>query len=107
MKHIKTFMNFSILESNQDSIIKTYTDSSDSIDFNLRRVNDEVDSIKYFGEVIFDGIEYKGYIEFIKSSGQPIHNFNDSEGNEFDPTEYDLHYQFDDLMQEVIDDEIK
>lgn len=107
MKHIKNFENFSLLENKQERTIKTYTDSSDSIDFNLYSVKDETDSIKYLGEVWFDGIKYDGYIEFVKSTGQPIHNFTDSEGNEFDPTEYDLHYQFDDLIQNVIDDEIK
>ena len=63
MKHIKNFENFSLLENKQERTIKTYTDSSDSIDFNLYSVKDETDSIKYLGEVWFDGIKYDGYIK--------------------------------------------
>jgi hypothetical protein len=91
---------------NKVSINKKYFDSSKKIAFLLKEVTDKNDEVMYFGEIHFQGDIYIGEMTKNKETEQPFYLFiNTKNGEEFEPSNYDLHYEFDDLMQEVFYDE--
>jgi hypothetical protein len=92
--------------SDENVINKKYFDSSKEICFLLKQIIDDKENVIYMGEIHFRGIIYTGYISKNKKTEYFDYAFiEDKNGVEFEPTEYDLHYEFDDLIQDVIYDE--
>lgn len=81
---------------------KDYT--VDDIIFTLKDItsNDKIES--YNGVIRFGGVTYNGYIMRDIETEQAYHYFIDNDGVQFEPTEVDLAYEFDDLMDEVFTD---
>lgn len=91
--------------SGENVVNKKYFDTTKQICFLLKQIIDDGDDIIYVGEIHFKGVIYNGYISKHKETESSMFAFVEDNGKEFDPTEFDLHYEFDDLIQEVFYDE--
>lgn len=91
--------------SGKNVINKKYFDTTKQICFLLKQILDDKDDVIYAGEIHFKGVIYNGYMSKHKETESSMFAFIEDDGKEFDPTEYDLHYEFDDLIQEVFYDE--
>jgi len=84
---------------------KEYTDSTDTIKFKLVATAETPEFDVYQGEIHYDGVEYFGYVFKDKVTEEQTYKFQSMDNREFEPADYDLHYEFDDLLQQICYDE--
>lgn len=88
-------------------INKTFTDSTDTIRFVLDYVISNSNENIYHGAVYHADIRYTGTI--IKNKETEVYTYDFYNITDFDdifePVEYDLHYEFDNLIELIIYDE--
>lgn len=89
----------------ENIINKKYFDSTNQICFLLKQIEDESTGVVYFGDIHFKYKIYKGYLIRDKESESSDYKFMSEDGEEFEPAEHDLHYEFDGLIEEVFYDE--
>ena len=93
---------------NNQFLNKKYTDTTGKITFVLKEIDDEEKEVNYSGILYHNGLIYNGYMSKDKETDAPYFDFKTANGDEFYPANYNLHYEFDDLMQEVFyDDDLK
>lgn len=95
---------------------KVYSDTTGGLVFNLTSVEYSDIEVFYYGTLNFKhisedksvyDIKYRGYVYKDLETESVEYSFVDLNDEQFDPSEYDLHYEFDDLIQQVAyDDEI-
>lgn len=87
------------------NINKKYYDKTKEIGFILKEISDDDKEVYYSGTLFFRGVQYNGYFSKDKKTDAPFYSFISSDGKEFHPADYDLHYEFDDMIQEIFYDE--
>jgi hypothetical protein len=110
MDDIKTIDEPKKIEYQQKEFNKKYYDSTKKICFVLSNIDKNIntDEIYFYGNIYFRNNIYYGYISYDIESESFLYEFIDKNDNEFEPMEYNLHYEFDKLIQKIIyDDEIK
>jgi hypothetical protein len=87
-------------------INKKYFDSTKEICFLLKNIDDTDEyGVLYMGDIYFRYKVYHGYIVKVKETESADYNFISDNSEIFEPSEYDLHYEFDGLIEEVFYDE--
>jgi hypothetical protein len=94
----------SIFDS-ENIINKKYYDSTNEICFLLKKIENESTGVVYIGEIHFRYKIYKGYLVKDKETEQSDYKFISENDEEFDPVDYDLHYEFDGLIEEIFYDD--
>lgn len=84
---------------------KEYSDSTETIKFKLISTAETPEHDVYQGEIYYDGVKYFGYIFKDKVTEEPTYKFQSMDNREFEPADHDLHYEFDDLLQQIVYDE--
>ena len=91
---------------NAENVInKKYYDTTKKICFLLKNISEEDNSVIYIGEIHFRYKIYNGYLVKDIETEQSDYKFMTDSGEEFEPADYDLHYEFDGLIEEVFYDE--
>lgn len=86
---------------------KKIYDKTKKIGFQLTKILDTESQRIYIGNIYFRGKKFEGYMSIDKETHSPHYDFISSDKMIFEPAEFDLHYEFDDMMEEVFyDDQI-
>ena len=90
---------------NQKKQDKIYTDSTDTVIFRLIETSECKTHYVFKGAIQYNDDLYFGYIFNDRVTEEPTYKFTNMKGVGFEPADHDLHYEFDDLLQQVIYDE--